>query len=296
MKKLLTLLTFFSLNTMASTNNSLTLYFIPSPMGMDWSSPAKLAVSALKNRLSLKSRFMGHVFVELQCGDRRELTGMVGRNFDYLTQLLVKERGLGILFHSFDGRLEDAKDVQAEIDELSQKGERLNFVKFMLGKDHCERAITYIDEYRQKNVGKYYGLANRPLHGEGSGCSAFGASFAEVTGVLNEELRKAWSYSVNIPLDFAGPPLRAEGVNLLKLITNAGQWASDFVPHQVISFWDPDRMFRWVIHKSREQNGDFKLTELNRSIGLVFDRTQVPVPMGPIWKHLEANIKVSQNQ
>ncbi|MBA2405511.1 MAG: hypothetical protein H0V66_12115 [Bdellovibrionales bacterium] len=285
MKKLLLLLTLVSSPLMANTPQNLTLYFIPSPLGMDWSSPANIAISALKNKLTFKPHFMGHVFVELRCGDKKVVTGMVGKNFDYLNQLLVENRGLGVLYHSFDGHLENRSDVELEIEELSKESGRMNFVRFGLNEGQCERGLTYLKEYRDKKVGRYYGLANRPRHGEGAGCSAFGASFAEVTGVMDIDLQEAWSQTINIPLEFAGPPLKPEGVNLFKLMLNGGSWATEKEPHQKLMFWSPDRMFDWVklkVSKSQQEK-HFTVTELGKTQGIFLDKSHLPAPSGPIW-------------
>ena len=282
---------------MAQTPNQLTLYFIPSPVGMDWSTPANLAWSALKNRISFKSRFMGHVFVELDCGNEKQLTGMVGKNFDYLNQLLINGRGLAVMYHSFDGSLEEKDKVLAEIKELSETGERLNFVRFNLNENQCARAVTYLKEYREKNVGRYYGLANRPLYAEGAGCSAFGASFAEVTGVLDTDLTEAWSHTVNIPLEFSGPPLKEESVNLLKVMMNASSWAKENEPHQKLKFWSPDHMFAWVNKKmaASDKEKQFSVTSIGKSKGIVFDKSHMPAPAGPIWQqHLDPSIKTTK--
>lgn len=281
---------------MAQIPNQLTLYFIPSPVGMDWSTPANLAWSALKNRISFQSRFMGHVFVELECGNEKQLTGMVGRNFDYLNQLLINGRGLAVMYHSFDGSLEEKDKVLTEIKELSETGERLNFVRFNLNENQCARAVTYLKEYREKNVGRYYGLANRPLYAEGAGCSAFGASFAEVTGVLDTDLTEAWSHTVNIPLAFAGPPLKEESVNLLKVMMNASSWAKENEPHQKLKFWSPDHMFAWVNKKIKASATEkqFTVAQIGKSQGIVFDKSHMPAPAGPIWQqHLDPNIKTT---
>lgn len=297
MKKLILLLTLFSSTLMAQTSNQLTLYFIPSPVGMDWSTPANLAWSALKNRLSFQSRFMGHVFVELECGSEKQLTGMVGRNFDYLNQLLVEGRGLAVMYHSFDGSMEDKDKVAQEIKELSEVDGRMNFVRFNLNENQCARAMTYVKEYRQKDVGRYYGLANRPLYAEGAGCSAFGASFAEVTGILDTEITEAWSHTVNIPLAFAGPPLKDESVNLFKLMMNASSWAKEEEPHQKLMFWSPDHMYAWVNKKIKaaDKEKQFTVTSLGKSPGIVFDKSHVIAPSGPIWQqHLDQNIKTTK--
>ena len=298
MKKLILLLIFLTSNLMANTEPNLTLYFIPSPKGMDWSSPASIAMSALKNKLTFQAHFMGHVFVELNCGNQKEVTGMVGKNFDYLTQLLINNRGLGVLYHSFDGRLEDKTDVEKEIAELSQEAGRINFVRFKLNEGQCKRTLTYLKEYREKNVGRYYGLANRPLYGEGAGCSAFGASFAEVAGVMNTDIKEAWSQTVSIPLAFAGPPLKDEGVNLLKLILNGSSWAKENEPHQKLMFWSPDLMFDWVKLKVSKAGVEKQYTtaKIGKSEGVVLDKSHFPAPAGPIWQqHLDPNIKRPKN-
>lgn len=293
MKTLILFLIFYTFQSMASNSNQLTLYFIPSPLGLDWTTPSTLAKTAVKNRLSLKSRFMGHVFVELDCNGEKDLTGMVGKRFDYLTQLLINNRGLGVLFHSFDGGLEEKADVEAEIKDLAQNGDRLNFVRFKLNDDQCKRAQTYLKEYREKNVGRYYGLANRPLYGEGSGCSAFGASFVEVTGLVDQEIKDSWSQTVNIPMEFAGPPLKQEGVNFLKLMMNASRWAKDGELHRKLMFWSPDRMFQWVQSKVAHSNNTtlYKTVQLNQAKGIEFDKSYLPAPAGPIWQqHLDPHV------
>jgi hypothetical protein len=267
--------------------NQLTLYFIPSPKGMDWSSPANLALSALKNKITFQPHFMGHVFVEFQCGQERQLTGMIGKKFDYLNQVLVRGSGLGIFFHSFEGTLENKDEVDAELAGYFKNG-GLNFTRYLLNDGQCARISEYLKVYREKDVGRYYGLANRPRFGEGAGCSAFGASFPDVLGILDQDARDAWSHSVNIPLEYAGPPLREESVNILKLMMNAGKWAEEKENHKKIFFWDPDRMYKWTEEKMAKKNGDFKVINIENVKGIVFDKSHLPAPGGPIWlQHTE---------
>ncbi len=281
MKKLALTLLLITFQVMANTDNKLTLYFTPSPQGMDWTSPGNLAWSALKNRLSMKSRFMGHVYVEIQCGEKRELTGMVGKNFDYLHQLLVNGRGLGILYHSFDGRLEDKADLDLELAEHFKTG-RTNFAQFILNQDQCTRLLTYLNEYRQKDSNKFYGLSNRPRYAEGAGCSAFGASFLDVAGILDPEIKSAWSNSVNIPLEFAGPPLKEEKVSFFKILFGNPVWAKENEPHQKLFFWDPDLMAKWVREKVTSAKPEEILRREN-SVGILVDKTKESLPQDGIW-------------
>lgn len=284
MKKLILATLLMTTQTYA---NELSLYFIPSPKGMDWSSPSQIAKTALMNKLAFKSHFMGHVWVELKCGNEHDLTGMIGQNFDYLSQLLLNNRGLGILYHSFDGRLEDKADIEKEKAGYLQNG-GLNFITFKINEAQCKRASDYLTQYRKNNVGRHYGLANRPRYGEGAGCTAFGTSFPDVLNILDQDMKESWSQSVNIPLELAGPPLRDEGVSLFKVMFNSGAWATDKEPHQRLTFWDPDRMYNWVKEKISKKQTGYEIVKNQNIEGVVFDKTHVPVPEEPIWlQHLD---------
>lgn len=262
--------------------NELTLHFIPSPHGMDWTTPATLAKSALINRISFKPRFIGHVFVELTCGERHELTGMVGKHFDYLNQLLVEQKGLGILYHSFQGKMETKEEILPELTKFQDEGYS-NFVTFKISKNQCERALSYLEDYRKNNYGKFYGLANRPRYGEGAGCSAFGASFVDVLGIMDEDIQKSWSETVRIPLQFAGPPLQEKGVNLLKIMFNATSWAKEGEAYQELTFWDPDRMFNWVKNKVETKDASYQIIKNREAMGVVIDRSSIPLPSEPVF-------------
>lgn len=272
----------FLLVSQAWAKEELTLYFIPSPLGLDWSSPKNLAISALKNRLSLKPRFIGHVFVELSCGNETHLTGMVGKEFDYLNQLLIEQKGLGILYHSFEGQLEEKAAIEKELAGYYKTG-HVNFLTIKLNASQCNRAKNYLLEYREKNVGRYYGLANRPRFGEGAGCSAFGTSFLDVLNLIDEEMRLSWSQTVRIPLQYAGRPLRDENVNLLSLMLNAGEWAKDSEAHQSLTYWDPDKMHKWVNEKYAQNNPNFMKLTKEKSVGVMLDKSHMPAPTEPIW-------------
>ena len=277
------LFTFFLMaRVWAGSNHQLTLYFVPSPKGLDWSSPSSLAISALKNKLSFEPHFMGHVWVELNCENQHELTGMTSKTFDYLNQLLVEQRGLGVFYHSFEGKLEEKKDIEAELKPFLQSG-YINFTRFLLNDKQCSRALTYLKEFREMNVGRYYGLANRPRYGEGAGCSAFAVSFPDVLDILDHDMKMSWSNSVNIPLKYAGPPLTEEGVGLLSVVFNAGSWASEKEKHKKLTYWSPDRMHEWVKNKVNTPTAGMSVLQMENSRGIVIDKSHYPAPEGPIW-------------
>jgi hypothetical protein len=288
MKILFTLAFLLSLNARA---NDLTLFFVPSPEGINWNSPSELVKSALKNKITFHKRFIGHVFVELICGEVHELTGMTGDNFDYLNQLLIGQKGLGIMYHSFPGALEKKEEIQEELTNYLNNG-YANFAKFDLNEKQCQRASQYLFEYREKKVDRHYGLANRPRFGEGAGCSAFGVSFLEVLDLLDQDMKESWSRTINIPLEFSGPPLKEEGVGIFNVMFNAKAWAKESEAHKKLSFWDPDKMHAWVKEKIEKDQINYTKLKKGRSVGIVFDKTYFPSPEGPIWlQHLDSNIK-----
>lgn len=256
--------------------NELTLHFIPSPLGMDWSSPVKLTYSALKNITSLRPRFMGHVFVELKGRKNFVLTGMTSKTFDYLQQLLIHKKGLAILFHSFEGTLENEFLVQQELETYLKTGYS-NFIKFILNDQQFDRAMQYLTEYRDHHLDSQYGLANRPRHREGAGCSAFGASFVDLLDLFNDDMKESWSQTISIPERFSD-------VSLHKVLMGAHAWAQENEDHKKLTFWDPDRMYHWVREKVSNPNPKlFQLLEIEKARGIIMDKRDLPSPQGSIW-------------
>jgi hypothetical protein len=295
LKKYLFFLFVIISNTVAASSaHELTLYFIPSPKGIDWSSPKNLLTSAILNKLTFERRFIGHVFVEMKCGKNEELTGMTSQKMDYLNLLFFEQKGLGILFHSFEGSLENKESIKPELDEYLKKGSA-NFVRFLLNEGQCQRASTYLKEYREKNVGRNYGLANRPLYGEGAGCSAFGVSFVDVLGLLNQDLKDAWSQTIHIPLDLSGPPLTIQSVSIFKLLFNADKWANVKEKHRSLTFWDPDRMFKWVKEKVQSNSSKHSISKLGNSEGIIIDKSHYPAPLENIWRQDLSKDNLSQS-
>lgn len=263
--------------------NSLTLYILPSPKGIDWSSPKKLLKSMIKNRWEKNHRFMGHVFVGLKCEGEEQLTGMSVKNFNYLSELILNNRGFGILYHSFQGRIENGNEIRPELDSYLDEG-TINFSQFLLSSSNCQRIQNYLEEFKKFNIDKNYGLAHKPLYGEGSGCSAFGVSFLEVADILDQELKDEWSNYINIPPTLAGPPLRDEGVSLFKIFFADLNWAKENQDHIKLTFWDPDKMFQWVNKKINNPAMGTNIIQIKQSKGIQIDKTFWPTPQKPIWK------------
>jgi hypothetical protein len=282
----------------------LTLYFIPSPRGFDWSTPTKLARAVVKNKISSERRFMGHVNIELEYTNENGekvhiLTGMVAEKLNAVPLLLKEKIGLGVIFHSFPGKLENKNDLEPELKMRAQKGNKaLNFVKFKINLETAKRIEKYFADYAEANIGRYYGLVNSPLHGEGSGCSAFGASFLKVAGILDEEYKKHWTHCIRVPHHLAGAPIHQNKVSFLGLVLGNHRWAREEEDHHELFFWDPDRMHAWVEQKISEFHHElstYQLTTKENSTGIIFDVTHKEAPQEPIFKGESQNGKpVSQ--
>lgn len=274
----------------------MTLYFIPSPKGINWESPTTLARDILKNKLARDNRFMGHVNIELDYYNEQGkhihfITGMVASNLNAVPLLLKEKIGLGVVFHSFDGRLEDKEELRPEFERRFEKGnEAINFAKFKINNKTAQRVEHYLAEYAAHDIHSYYGLVNSPLHGEGSGCSAFGASFMDVAGLLEEEHYKHWTHCVKVPHKLAGNPIKENKVSFLGLVFGQHRWATDNEDHHEIFFWDPDLMHKWVQEKIQEHHDSmstYALEKKGNSTGVVFDVTHKETPEGPIFKKVE---------
>lgn len=283
----------------------MTLYFIPSPLGLNWDSPTTLARDIIKNKLAFyDNRFMGHVNIELDYTNNKGEdihihTGMTGAT-EQAPKLLLKDKiGLGIIFHSFPGRLESKEELVPEYKKRLKKGNKaINFVKFKINQETAKRIEQYIAEYTAQNIYSYYGLVNSPLYGEGAGCSAFGASFMEVAGLLEEEHKLHWSNCVKVPDKLTGNPVHANKVSFLVLALKQHSWATDDENHHEIFFWDPDLMHRWVEMKLAQYHPDeseYFLEIKKNTTGIVYDVTHKKTPTGPIFKKTDTDGKPISN-
>ncbi len=277
---------------------SLTLYFIPSPYGLNWESPTTLARDIVKNfaakgRLGNTKRFMGHVNIELKYTDEGRdvhiMTGMVASKLNATSLLLKDKVGLGIVFHSFPGRLESKDELVPELDSYADRGNKMmNFCQYLISLETAKRVEDYINEYRAKDIGRYYGLFNSPLHGEGSGCSAFGASFLDVIGALTEEHKKNWANKVIIPHRLVGAPLKKNKVNFFKILFNKDKWQQTKTDdsHEIF-FWDPDLMYQDTQRKLENLPADAKEIKIRNMSGLQYDLKNIKTPSSLIFKRYD---------
>ena len=245
----------------------ITLYVFKSPAGIDWQSPRSLAVSAIKNQLYSyfedNDRILGHISIDLQCKQRRVVTGMVGRQGESRRMVLQEDAGHGVLFHIFPGRLESQAELEKEIRAKQTTG-LVHAITYLVDDLACDKMLAHYDNHIMQGGVHNYGFPLNTLAGEGGGCSAFGISFLQVAGIANPEYLKAWSGSVWVPKKYIGPHntqryksgdqallavSKHRPVNVLNILleTDADKWGKPQDPESVfLAFFDPDTMFKWV--------------------------------------------------
>jgi hypothetical protein len=276
---------FFVFTLITSTivsSNELKFYILPSPYGMDWTSPRNLLISAIKNKLSFEKRFIGHVAIETNCtlphGEKWEtMQGMKSPKFDVINQLIFHGIGLGILFHGFEGALE-TDDLHQEMKRLTQ--EKGSIINYAITSEQCLRLKTYLDEFKKHQIYKTYGLVHRPLMAEGAGCSAFAVSFLKVLGIYDQNLELEWGIKLQIPLNLAGAPVTNHYRSLWSLYQST-KWETGSIAKEIF-FYEPDKMYQWTLKMFKEFP---QMVTNNNQINL--DLTLVPVPRGPIFTQPE---------
>lgn len=278
-------------------SDTLTLHFYPSPHGINWETPQKLAFSTLVNLITKKDkgykRAIGHAAIELNCAateDREAVhiyRGSSAAYTDEREELLTKHRvGMGILFYTMEGRMETRDNLEEKIERRLTDG-RNSYVEYNISPETCQRLHEYTLEYEARGYHDFYGLPNRPRDGEGAGCTAFIVSYLSVAGLLDEEYYEAWSKNIRVPMSLIGGKFNDRRVSILKMLLTNRKWAKENERHMPVFFWDPDEMHRWVktTHKNKGLYGNlqFEPLEYKASKGLGIDVRHVPTPTDPFF-------------
>ncbi|HNX74702.1 MAG TPA: hypothetical protein PLM07_08960 [Candidatus Rifleibacterium sp.] len=278
----------------------LTLFTMPAPRKIDWSSPRSLLTSAVTNNLTFKHRShkhaIGHVFIQLSHTGRKEmiLTGSVPSPEDDSSNKVLKQGyGLGILFSDMAGRLEKTEDLQAEIVDRFESG-RIAYIRFKLSEANYDRLRKFLDIYRKRGYGNNYNGLNLPREGLGAGCSAFGMAFVEVAGLLHPVWKEKWPISVRIPKTLIGGPLTGNKVSPWKVV-KAGRWAKESEPHRVLSLYEPYNIYEWILAEWQKENqqksGRVKLLKRKNAYGLEYDCTKIAPPEEPMFQGAAAEVE-----
>ncbi len=268
------------------SDNTLTLFVIPSPYGLNWKSPRSALWTTVENMYFNKGRgrSIGHVSFELNCKKENgeKIFIMSGQSddkgVDYKNYLFKKKYGLGVLWHGFPGRLEEEAKLASEFYQRSMDND-MSFFTVKVNAKTCERLADYYNEYRERGYYKNYGLALRPLYGEGSGCSAFGVSLLEVAG-FNMESNAIRSWSKNIKVDERLIGGANKKVTVRKVLFS--KWHKKGEKYRDLFFYEPDLMHEWV--QRMHENSVMETYTMNNSMGIIFDARDFPTPTGGFFK------------
>ena len=219
----------------------LTIYALPPPSPLDWSTPNELLRSVQASRDEGKrlvasgdvvmARSIGHVNLELDCGEHSiELTGQTnvdGSDFDAVTD------GAGLLLRDVAGALDhmpegDRAETTADIAARGRSG-KMTRISFVVSKPMCKRLKEFVDEYTRRGAYQHYNGSFRARRMEGAGCAIFGAGVIDVGGLLRRSLvTPAWARSEMIGsariAEFLGDGTYEYGGNLVARDAAGNHW------------------------------------------------------------------------
>ncbi len=263
---------------------SLTIYTLPPPHPLDWSSPNKLITTLTKN-LSKKKKYkpfsnrpIGHVVIELKNDDEVIMTGMALEGWHhYMTPFFLWKQGMGILFESAPGYLETTEALREEIDFRADKGE-LAYIKYLVSEEAYEFLKHYLEFYKFKGYDKIYNGLNKPLEGKGAGCSAFAMSFLEIIKALDPSRIPDWTIEVLIPNKLIGAPLFEREVPPLRVYFTY-KWASeDDAEHTHFILFEPQFIYDWILEQHERKYVEGRTDFYKNSKGLIFDYVNMAGP------------------
>lgn len=275
----------------AQAADSVTLHVIRSPY-LDWRSPRGLARTTVDNSTGLFGHPpypIGHVMVEIDCGGTKTFSGMIQRFSDEARNLILN-RGyaLGILFHSFTGRMQSSSSAQSITRSWSQNS-RYASIKFAVSSPACARAQEFYTTLVNENLTPWYGFPSRTEYGEGGGCSWYGVSFLRAAGVNEDWTIQEWGRFVRVPTSAVGGPLTGRSISLNSMLNGPTRWATEAEPHFPLFLYDPDLMYAWAkrIHAAPETPGPWGPV-LTRRVGnglyLELDKSGYLLPSTPLFE------------
>ncbi len=310
---------FFFLSTwsFSSFSNSLTLYIVPPPRPLNWSSPSQITSTTLLASISDSYHSIGHVTAKVDCSSKgqryRFWSGMTSSaNNPSDKDLLFKDEiGMGILFYSYNGKLEQSSEIEDDLETAKNKFNRLITLKFLINEEHCERMRRYYEEFQMHRISKYYGLAHRPRMREGAGCTSYAMSYLEIAGILNPQLKAAFSKNIRVPESLIGGETHKVSINDLLYSDTAQGWANPSDQNRELFFYDTQFMYDWAVslknrlpagvsidneayqrwHKMlstgrnpRKGHRDRIIRRSNGFFGLVIDRRHMSSANDDIWQ------------
>jgi hypothetical protein len=237
---------------------TISLFVTPPEKPLDQSSPGKFMSSLLFS----KGNPLGKTVSEIKCQDFTESLTVNPVDLKILGPLFMEGRGLGLLFHTFPGRLENATP--------DLKDEKTKFIRIKINQGQCARLKNYLKDFREKKIAERFGLPHRPLMAEGATGASLGVSLLEVAGVMEQGQREAWETTLILPEKLSGMPLKDQYVSPFSLIGSS--WGKNDSQNIVLKFWDPEKIRNWITEKAPNKQG------------LEIDKSHLPAPQGSHWK------------
>ena len=220
----------------------LTIYALPPPVSLDWSTPNNLLHGVQASRTEGKklvdqglvamAHSIGHVNVELDCGDYSiALTGQTDRGGG---DWQAATDGAGLLLRDVPGAMDDMADIGDREDTIAdiaarEKSGKLARISFVVNEQMCARLKDFVDEYVRRDAYRHYNGSFRARRMEGAGCAIFGAGVVDVGGLLRRSLfTPEWARSEMIGsariADFLGDGKYQYGGNLVARDANGTHW------------------------------------------------------------------------
>jgi hypothetical protein len=228
--------------TCPAAAGTLTIYAIPPPVALDWSTPNKLLGSVVASRSAAAdvvsageaaiTHSIGHVNVQLDCGDLSiPLTGQTDTGGG---EWQAASDGAGLLLRDTPGALDDMASIgdpaetAADIAARQQSG-RVTQIAFTVNRATCQRVRAFYDAYVAAQAYTHYDGAFRARRLEGAGCAIFGAGVIDVAGLLRRSLMTPeWARTEMIGsariANFLGAGKYAYGGNLVARDDRGTHW------------------------------------------------------------------------
>lgn len=227
---------------------ALSLFIIPPPQPLDWSTPSNLTRSIARNfgiqLFHPPGHYVGHVNVELRTPDgNTELTGQTSdSDVQYHLSVLTHGMGFGsIVANSCAGRLFRANEILKEHRLRFRTGE-IRIVHFLIGDKTAEMLRQFL--YRYRKLGhhlRFAGLASNPLLGQDAGCTSFAIALLKLAGVFTTEMAERWKRELIVSHEW----LRTGGPKFWHLVLDSRYRWADGHGGVKFTFWDPELMIRW---------------------------------------------------
>lgn len=268
---------------------SVTLHIIPTAYGLNWKTPKDILLSVVKNKLQLfKARWpIGHVSVEMCDGDKQiSYIGQSTSEFqEFQKQIFKSHAGFGVLTTDVPGSLQDLVELKENYGKLMTRANQISYVTFILPPEKFKRFKKYTQDFDKLKGWHRYGLHNRPLLGEGAGCSAFASSCFQAIGL--SELSENWSRTLYIPKRLIGS--EKNPVHVFKLLREGSlNWTEELEPSYKLHFYDPELMWEWYLRADVQQQA-VESYEVAQARGIILDYTDQKFNNEMEWNLQERN-------